>query len=108
MMILTKAIRKALEANYAAGDVDVFPPLKLFTPWGAATWLIQDIDSDNVMYGLCDLGFGTPELGSVSLDELMALRGPWGLKLERDRHFKANKNLSEYATDARAAGNITA
>jgi hypothetical protein len=107
MMILTKEIRRQLEANHAAGDVDVPPPLKLFTPWGAATWLIQDIDENNVMYGLCDIGHGCAELGSVWLDELLALRGPWGLKVERDRHFKATKNLSEYAADARAAGRIT-
>jgi len=49
-----------------------------------------------------------PELGDVSLSELMAVRGPLGLRLERDRHFTPKMTISEYAYKARAAGHITA
>ncbi|AWI86976.1 hypothetical protein C0214_00505 [Methylobacterium sp. DM1] len=43
--------------------------LKLFNPLGPATWLICELDADgDTLYGLCDLGFGEPELGYVSLD----------------------------------------
>ena len=109
MMILTKAIKKHLAENHAEqGRVDHFPVLKLFTPWGANTWLITEMDEHGIMWGLCDLGMGEPELGCVSLAELMSVRGPWGLKLERDRHFKASQPISEYAADARDAGRITA
>ena len=109
MMILTKAIKKHLAENTARRDSpDNRPALKLFTPWGAATWLITEMDSNGIMFGLCDLGMGEPELGDVSLAEIMSVRGPMGLKVERDLHFTADRTLAAYADDARAAGRITA
>ncbi len=41
------------------------------------------------MFGLCDLG--CPELGYVSLNEMEAVKGPLGLGIERDLHWKAKK-----------------
>lgn len=84
------------------------PVAKFFCPWGAATWLISEIDADGVMFGLCDLGHGHPELGYVALSELQALRGPWGLQIERDIHFTSDKTLAAYADAARAHGGIVA
>lgn len=46
--------------------------------------------------GLCDLGQGYPELGSVSLAELEALRGPGGLTVERPLFFKPTRTLKAY------------
>jgi len=43
---------------------------------------------------------GFPELGSVSISEIAALRGKLGLPVERDLHFKADKTLSAYAEEA--------
>jgi hypothetical protein len=59
-------------------------------------------------FGLCDLGLGEPELGYVSLSELAALRGRFGLPVEVDRHFLSRKPLSEYAADARVLGRVVA
>lgn len=73
------------------GDThDFFPVVKLFMPDGAATWLLSEIDPDepDIAFGLCDLGFGCPELGSVRLSELESLRGRLGMPVERDMHFK--------------------
>jgi hypothetical protein len=42
---------------------------------------------------------GFPELGRVRLSELAALRGPGGLRIERDRWFRPDKTLSAYARD---------
>lgn len=55
---------------------------------GSATWLITESDPDNadVLFGLCDLGMGSPELGSVSRAELEEVRGRFGLPLEREVH----------------------
>ena len=54
------------------------------------------------MYGICDLGMGYPELGSVSLKELAGLKlPPFGLTVERDISFEPTKTLSEYAMEAR-------
>ncbi|QFZ85026.1 DUF2958 domain-containing protein [Variovorax paradoxus] len=89
---------------------DPRPVVKLFTPNAGATWLLTEIDPDDQdrAFGLCDLGQGFPELGYVSLAELEGLRGKWGLPIERDLHFVADKRLSGYAREARLAGRIVA
>jgi hypothetical protein len=65
-----------------------------------------ELGNDDIAFGLCDLGMGTPELGYVSMHELRDLRGPLGLPIERDMHFEADKTLSAYAGEARAHGRI--
>lgn len=85
------------------------PVVKLFNPTGAGTWLISEIAEDgDTMFGLCDLGHGTPELGYVSLKELTQFRGRFGLGIERDMHFKANKSIADYAVEAETLGRIKA
>jgi len=90
--------------------VDCKPVVKLFCPWGAATWLLTEIDPEEpeIAFGLCDLGMGSPEIGSVSLAEITSLRGPFGLRIERDLHFRAEKTLAAYADEARKLGRISA
>uniref|UniRef100_C5CWG5 DUF2958 domain-containing protein n=1 Tax=Variovorax paradoxus (strain S110) TaxID=543728 RepID=C5CWG5_VARPS len=87
---------------------DPRPVVKLFTPNAGATWLLTELDSEDIAFGLCDLGQGFPELGYVSLAELESLRARWGLPIERDLHFVADKRLSGYAREARLAGRIVA
>lgn len=91
-----------------SAEQDYVPVAKLFVPWGAATWLLTECDKDGLAFGLCDMGFGTPELGYVSMDEVYAITGPGGLKIEQDIHWRGDKPLSEYAEEARAKGRITA
>jgi hypothetical protein len=111
---LTDALRAHLMANgrllVEHPDFDPVPSVKLFTPDAGATWLIVAIDPEDPdrAFGLCDLGFGFPELGYVSLMELEAVRGRFGLPVERDLYFNADKRLSEYAREARLAGRIVA
>jgi hypothetical protein len=92
--------RQAL-ANAGEHGPDFFPVAKLFTVFGA-TWLLTEIypDMPDLAFGLCDLGMGCPELGDVSLTELSTVRGPHGVHVERDLHFKADKPLSAYAARA--------
>ena len=76
---------------------------------GTGTWLLSELDPeypDECGFGLADLGFGTPELGSIGLLELTEYRGPFGLSIERDIHFTEAFSLSIYAEAARAAGHI--
>jgi hypothetical protein len=119
MKLLTQAQRQQLLKNgkrnseLAAQDrdtIDHFPVVKLFCPWGAATWLLTELDPEapEIAFGLCDLGMGSPEIGRVSLTELAALRGPGGLGIERDIHFKALKTLSAYMQEARQTGRLMA
>jgi hypothetical protein len=104
-------VRERLLANgracYTKGH-DPIPVVKLFTPDAGATWLLTEIDPDDtsIAFGLCDLGLGFPELGSVSLDELRALRGKMGLPVERDLHFRTDQPLSAWADAARVAQRI--
>jgi hypothetical protein len=87
---------------------DHVPVIKLFCPWGIGTWLITEAipDQPDSLFGLCDLG--TPELGYVSLEELLSVEGPGGLRIEQDRSFTPTMTLSAYADAARAAGRIIA
>jgi Protein of unknown function (DUF2958) len=86
------------------------PEVKLFCPWSGATWLLTELDPEDpdLAFGLCDLGQGFPELGSVRLSEIAELRGPGGLAIERDIHFQAHKSIQAYADDARRSQRITA
>ena len=58
-------------------------------------------------FGLCDLGFGCPEMGSASLAEIAAVKLPFGLAIERDLHFEGRFPLTIYADAARVCGGIT-
>jgi hypothetical protein len=114
MKLLTKELEKKLTKNHKMSleghnTSNLKPLLKLFAPWGAATWLITEYDPyHNTFFGLCDLGMGFPELGEVSREELESLQGPLGLKIERDIHFVPDKTLTEYAEEASALGRINA
>jgi len=117
MKLLTTSIREQLLRNgriqqelAVAGDkdADFVPVVKLFTPDAACTWLLTELDPDDpdIAFGLCDLGFGCPELGSVRISEIESVRGRLGLPVERDLHFNPDKTLSAYADEARASGHI--
>lgn len=106
--LLTEEDRIRLFANALADDRDPAPVVKLFTPDAGATWLISECDPDEPdrLFGLCDLGLNHPELGYMSLAEIMEVRGRLGLPVERDIHFVADKPLSAYAAEAQAKGRI--
>ena len=116
MMLLTRNIEKKLRDNYrkqcvAIGrgkSIDFKPVVKFFNPVGASTWLFTELDDDDRLFGLCDLGMGFPELGYVMLDELKSIKLPFGMGIERDRFFVADKTLREYANEARKKGRIAA
>ena len=99
-------IRLALEQDGRA-EADFFPVVKLFTPDAGCTWLLTELDPDepDIAFGLCDLGMGCPELGTVRISELESVRGGLGLPVERDLHFTATHTISVYA---RAAWNEAA
>ncbi|ADV14630.1 Protein of unknown function (DUF2958) [Mesorhizobium australicum WSM2073] len=109
MILIPDELRLLLLANGAADtEADHSPVVKLFNPLGAATWLLSELDANgDALFGLCDLALGLPELGSVSLAELQAVKGPLGLGIERDLYFKARFPLSVYAEAARLCGHIT-
>lgn len=107
MILLTPGLHDRLLANGRRRDVDHMPVVKLFNPLGAATWLATELDEDgDTLFGLADLGFGCPELGSFSLTEMSSVRLPLGLGIERDLWFEGTFPISVYAAAARNAGRI--
>lgn len=115
MMLVTPEIREALCANDRARrtalakgerEPDPIPVARFFNPVGHATWLATELDADGVLFGLADLGFGCPELGSFALDEMEAIRLPFGLGIEHDILFEGAFPLSVYAEAARRAGSL--
>jgi Protein of unknown function (DUF2958) len=117
MKLLTKELRQKLTDNGRAqapvkgtdAEKDFWPVVKLFYPAGAGTWLLTELDpsDEDVAWGLCDLGMGFPEFGTVRISELEDFRGRFGLNIERDRHFEAKAPISRYIEAANAAGHIT-
>ncbi len=89
-------------------ELDPVPVVKLFYPASSATWLLSEVEPEepDIAWGLCDLGMGFPEFGTVSLQELAELKGLAGLRIERDRFFKAKAPISRYIDAARSAGQI--
>ncbi len=117
MQLITKREHQELLANgrksaaTPAGErFDPMPVVKLFTPDGPCTWLLSELDPSepDIAFGLCDLGVGFPELGSVRLSELESIRGSLGLPVERDLFFVAEQPLSAYADAATKSGRIVA
>lgn len=117
MKLLTKDIRERLlkngriRAQLAEGGVaeaDFLPVVKFFTPDAQCTWLLTELDPEvpDIAFGLCDLGMGCPELGSVRISEIESVRGQLGLPVERDLHFIATQTISAYAEEARQHGYI--
>ena len=107
--LLTSRQREQMLANGRREETDVncdpHPVVKLVLPGLGMVWLLTSLDTESpdIAFGLCDLGFGTPELGSVSLDELAEGAGTRAPKVRPDPTFIARQPLSAYASAARAA-----
>jgi len=101
LKLLTKEIKKKLPALYSTdgkkGERAV--AVKFFTPWTNWTWFVLEGDEqengDYLFFGLVE--GHEAELGYFTLHELESVRGPAGLKIERDIHF--DSTLQEAAPD---------
>jgi hypothetical protein len=83
---MTAELRRRLPPLYSTeGKRDPIAQAKFFTPWTDWTWYAIEFDGDDLFFGLVD-GFEV-ELGYFSLNEMESIRGPGGLKIERDDHF---------------------
>lgn len=115
--VLKPEARLALEQNWrenlplkgTRNERDYQPVCKLFLPWTSGTWLLTEKEpGSSLCFGLCDLGMGTPELGYVCLEEIYDVEGPGGLHVEQDIHWRPEKTLSAYASEATSEGYIRA
>jgi len=89
-------LRRKTQRECREAVIDFVPVVKLVTSRGTCTWLLTEIDQDDTdrAFGLCDLGLGFPELGTVSLSELTTL------PVERDAHFAGQKSWAQRWTHA--------
>lgn len=97
MKLLTKAIRKRLPALYSQDGKgkNAVIWVKFFCPWNNWTWyviegepVINDAghEVDFIFFGWVDGVFS--EYGYFRLSELENVKGPVGLKIERDRYWQ--------------------
>lgn len=105
----SRMLRNGQQNAEACGSLDFAPVVKLFTPDAGCTWLLTELDpeDEDIAFGLCDLGLGYPELGSVRLSEIAGIRGRLGLPVERDLSFEARHPISVYARAAHSVSGIT-
>lgn len=104
-----RALMLAYGLRSAEGeDHDPHPVVKLFIPGTDCVWLLTELDPEDpdIAFGLCDLGMGFPELGSVRLSEIASTRELIGVAPQQDRAFRPDGPLSAYAARARAAERI--
>jgi len=111
MKILTKEVLDAFAkqgntSEKSAKDIKIV--LKLFNPTGAGTWYIYEKEDDDIYW--CFANLGDPECaecGTVSMSELMAFRGMFGLRIERDMHFKPlSMSLAEVIDKIKSGGHV--
>jgi hypothetical protein len=92
MKIITKEIEQAFAkqgytGNKSAKDIKIV--MKLFNPTGAGTWYLYEKEDEDIYWAFVNLGDPVcAECGTVSMQELLAFRGRFGLPLERDMHFE--------------------
>ena len=103
MPLFTDEQYKQLIANGTENNGEIsYPPVaKLFMSWTDCCWLLTGLDPEypNIAFGLCDLGFGFPEVGYVDLNELRETQD--GLKtLECDNSFEGKFPLIAYTRAA--------
>lgn len=84
--LLTDDLRRQLPPLYTnESDPDPIAIVKFFTPWSDWTWYATEFDGEDTFFGLVK-GFDH-ELGYFSLREMEEVRGPGGLRVERDLYF---------------------
>lgn len=88
MKLLTKELLAALPPLYSQDGKgeNALAVVKFFCPWNQWTWWASEYDpAEGIFFGKVR-GFEV-ELGNFSLAELESVKGPGGLKIERDLYW---------------------
>jgi hypothetical protein len=92
MKIFTAPILNAFAKQGYTGDKemkDIKIVMKLFNPSGAGTWYVYEKEDDDIYWAFVNLGDPiNAECGTISMSELLAYRGRFGLGIERDMSFE--------------------
>lgn len=107
--IFNKTVSKAFEKQGYTGEKnteEIYVIAKLFNPVGGQTWYLYERESEDIFWAFVNLGNKDfAELGTVSMTELLSLKLPFGLKIERDLHFKKMK-LKDVMDKVYAGGHV--
>jgi hypothetical protein len=103
MELITKELHEAFKkqgdtSEKQAKDIPVI--CKLFNPVGPGTWWVYEhVEGDVYMaYALLDEPMFA-ELGTISINEMQALKLPFGLGIERDIHFEVGSKTLQQVID---------
>lgn len=93
MKLLTKELRKQMPAIYSQeGKVDPWVVCKFFLPGTYWSWYVLEGEEREGEFEFFGLVRGHEiELGYFRLSDLEGIRGPWGLRVERDLYFKKTR-----------------
>ncbi|PRM99509.1 DUF2958 domain-containing protein [Aliarcobacter cryaerophilus] len=90
MKLLSDEQAEKLPPLYATENIatkDKIVKIKFFTPDSNWTWYAVEYDkNEKIFFGFVNGHY--PEWGYFSLEELEQIKGPLGLHIERDIHFK--------------------
>lgn len=98
MKLVTQEVRKSLPPLYGQDgkNGDAICHVKFFTPDSNWTWYVTEFDGEDLFFGLVD--GHEREMGYFSLSEMLKVRGPLGLPIERDIFWEP-KPLKEIAPE---------
>ena len=100
MKLLTAEVRKRLPA---LGSQELVPnpcvPVKFFDPCGSWGWYCIEFDGEDTFFGYVH-GF-EDELGYFTMSDLLSVKGPLGLGIERDIHWDPKTTLSQVKSGER-------
>jgi Protein of unknown function (DUF2958) len=91
MKLLTEEIKATIPKLYSQDEIkDPIVHVKFFTPWSDWTWYATEGEpsedgTDFTFFGMVE--GHEKELGYFVLSELESVKGPFGLKIERDLYF---------------------
>jgi hypothetical protein len=93
-----------LVSNDKLSADNAVPVVYWYTPYASAVWLLNMLDDDNgLAFGLCDIGMGFPEIGSLDVVELLATT-----YVERNtKIILPELSLALYASAAKSRSKIT-
>jgi hypothetical protein len=87
MKLLTQELRTQLPKLYSQESTpDPLVYVKYFLPFTHWHWYATEFDGKDTFFGWVYGDY--PELGYFSLSELESVRGPYGLRVERDSGFE--------------------
>lgn len=95
MKLLTEKIKRELPKIYETEYLSMHDKIivcKFFNPCGLGTWYVVEGEArgdDYIFFGLVELIDN--EWGYFSLKELEAIELPFGMRIERDKHFSKTK-----------------